>query len=421
MNEIRREREGKTKLVVVLLLLLFFVFSVFPVSAQSWASLNTDYDFNNPSEWMPATWGLAREGVDIFPEMTMTDGIATTTLNSYAGKNEWDSASYRQDKYQGSTSFQIAPTTSESTVSYKVKPFYENPGRHACFNIFVEIWLNFTEPTGVANGRIAELMFKQRVITSPDISSQPENSYTSSINPDAGWGDWYLVTYRLPDIPFNQWTQQELSWNQYFYPKLKEYDIDLTKGHIYALVFGIEGFSTSGGVGAQWDYVNCMAKSTPINQVPDITPTPTPTATPPPEPTGTPTPTLNPTPTLTPTIVVTSTPTSTSPPAPTPTSTPIATPIPTVTPVLTVTFTPTSIPTPILTATPKPTTTATPTPLQSHSPFISPTETATYQHNMQPKPQTINYAPISLPFVAAVASIVTVVVFVIKKKPTLLK
>lgn len=252
-------REGETRRLVLLVLLLFFLLFAFPVSAQSWVSMNTDYDFNDPSEWVPATWGLAREGVDIFPEMTMAEGIATTTLNSYAGRDEWNSASYKQDKYEGST-FQIEPLTLESKVSYKVKPFYEKPGRCACFNIFVEVWIKFSEPVGIAKGTIAELMFKQRVITSPDVRSQPENSYTYAINQDAGFGDWYLITYRLPDVSFNEWTQHELSWNKYFYGKLEEFGIDLTKGHIYAVIFGVEGYSAGGGAGAQWDFVNCMTK-----------------------------------------------------------------------------------------------------------------------------------------------------------------
>lgn len=217
-----------------------------------WVTVNADPNFQNPDSWASSTWMDSREGKTIIPTMNIANGVATTKLESYVG-GVWDAAAYKQDIYQGPSTWNPVPLTTSQRISYTVKSTYENTAGTSYFNLFFEVWATFNTPTGLGNAQMAELMIQQKIIVN--------SAYAPSIGEytyyDLGCYGQYYLSYRAPDIPFNVWVTQSYNLNELLYNALAtHYGVNLAYGEVYSIIFGIEGYSSNGGLGAQWQTVN---------------------------------------------------------------------------------------------------------------------------------------------------------------------
>lgn len=218
-----------------------------------WVTVNADPTFQNPEAWAASTWGDSREGISINPSMTMTGGIATTQLESHAGVNVWDAAAYKQDIYQGPSYWAPVPLTTPQQITYTVKSTHENVAGTSYFNLFFEVWCTFSSPTGYGGATMAEMMIQQRIIVNGE-SSASVGSYTFY---DVGSFGQYYLSYRAPDILFNVWSTETYDLNSLLYNALaSHYGVNLAVGSTYSIIIGIEGYSSNGGMGAQWSQVN---------------------------------------------------------------------------------------------------------------------------------------------------------------------
>ncbi len=180
----------------------------------------------------------------MFPSLNFRSGYAFTRLEMKAGLDNWNSAATVQ------TLPKPVPLLTPQRVSTKILPYYEYAGKNAKLDLYVEFWGSFSEPTGKGGLTGFEVMIVQRMVTSPGVEPMAEGSYWW------GAGDWYNVTYRAPDVPFLQWSEQTFDLNVLLFKKLEEiFGCDLSKGVVGTLMFGVEGFALEGSIDVAWDYV----------------------------------------------------------------------------------------------------------------------------------------------------------------------
>lgn len=218
-----------------------------PAGLTSWVTVNADSTLQNPNAWIASTWDLPQEGRTIYPYMSMNNGVAVTELKMNEDNNIWDSASYKQDIYQGISKWNPVPLTTEQQITYTVKPTSEDVSNPSYFNLFFEIWAQYP------NGQLAEMMVQQRVVS---------NGYAvASVGTYQvyGYGSFgqYFISYHAPDIPFNEWTTKTYDLNTLLFSQLP---FDNSQGKVYAFIFGIEGHGT-GSMAAQWSQMNYEKQS----------------------------------------------------------------------------------------------------------------------------------------------------------------
>lgn len=220
--------------------------ATFKGQTGEWTTVNDDPNLNDADAWTTDTWYRAEEGTTIFCDMTMSGGYAYTKLRSYTQVDYWDDAGFMQ--------FITVPCILPQRISVDVEPYYEDVLNDAFFDILIDVFVNFSSPTGTYNNiTYAELGIMQRVVTSPNIGSIDQGTYFTQMRS----GGWATCIYRDYDIPFGKWTEKQYDWSNLMVSKLESvFGCDLSKGSAYRILFCVEGYAVSGGMGASWNYVN---------------------------------------------------------------------------------------------------------------------------------------------------------------------
>lgn len=245
----------KNLIVSIITLLALWVslgalFSPIPiVQAGSWYTVNNDPYFYG-GHWEIDLWSQG----STWHDYSLGGGTAMTRAAIWSGFNVWGNTEYQLGKdfwkVWGTGMYEI-PLTIQQQVVTRGRVTEEYCSWNGVVNMFGNWWIEFSEPVGPYGLTWAELIV---YFSSKDGWLYPwqwNNSYKTQLRVEPEYS-WYMVSYRVPQDIGGSWTTKTVNLNNLINLLTSRWGIDISKGMIKGIAFGIEG--ANGEMTAEWDY-----------------------------------------------------------------------------------------------------------------------------------------------------------------------
>jgi len=239
-------------IIFAMIILIFAGTSTIQPVNAAWYTVNNNPQFVNGNDWQADIWTQP----NMYHTYSMGAGYAYTRFAGWNGINHWGNTEYEQGTDFWAT-YGNFPYPIPLTATQQLQTRSRITESHVDYwfgvaNAYVNLWVTFTSPTGSAGLTRAEILIYLKTAKGVFYPFQGQNTYTQQIRSDAGL-TWYLIAYRGYDIG-TSFTTRTFNLNAVINRLSTVYGVDLSKGTVNAVTFGIEG--AQGEMASEWDYVN---------------------------------------------------------------------------------------------------------------------------------------------------------------------
>lgn len=174
---------------------------------------------------------------------SMSREVAITRFAGWSGPNSWGNTEYEQGrdpwKNYGNSSGSVPLTASQRlTVSLRILESKVDTV-FGISNAYVDLWVNFSEPVGDNGLMWAELIVYLKTEKGVLYPFQEQGTYSSKICGD-GNHTWYVIGYGCPAAG-SVWSNREINMNDLINQLAQVFRVDLSKGTVSCIAFGVEG------------------------------------------------------------------------------------------------------------------------------------------------------------------------------------
>lgn len=204
-----------------------------------------------PEEWEADLW----TGPNKWHDYSFNSDFAYTRFAGWNGINSWGNTEYEQGRDPWQTyglPTKAIPLVSAQQVTARLRIVEAKvDNKLGAASAYIDLWVNFSGPVGEKGLRWAELIVYLKTEKGALYSFQDQDSFSNRICTDGNL-TWYMVGYRCLDADV-EWSTRTIDINQLITQLADVYGVDISKGTVSCLTFGVEG--AQGEIAAEWNYL----------------------------------------------------------------------------------------------------------------------------------------------------------------------